>query len=255
MTYDVILKEPGRAKLGVVKVVKDWTYLGLKEAKDLVDAASIEFPSIIKSNLTKNEALLIKRELEDAGATVEILYHTIDDTTYDVILRNVGAQKLGVVKTIIDLNGSGLKEAKDLADSIDPRANKIAVIRRTQHLAEAEAVKTALENAGAEVEIINNTTLETLHLTTGILASTFASTTTFTVVNTGSIIQYNTISSQGLIGITGEPGIMGVAGEKPFRINYRSKDGEDKTEVIQATSLEEAKSKITDLEKVNYHIG
>ena len=67
-TFDVILKEAGGAKLGVVKLVKDLTGLGLKEAKDLVDAA----PKEVKTGVDKAEAESLKKALEEAGATVEI---------------------------------------------------------------------------------------------------------------------------------------------------------------------------------------
>ena len=67
-SFDVILKEAGGAKLGVVKLVKDLTGLGLKEAKDLVDAA----PKEVKTGVDKAEAESLKKALEEAGATVEI---------------------------------------------------------------------------------------------------------------------------------------------------------------------------------------
>ena len=67
-TFDVILVEAGAAKLGVVKIVKDLTGLGLKEAKDLVDGA----PKPIKEGVSKEEAESVKKQLEAAGAKVEI---------------------------------------------------------------------------------------------------------------------------------------------------------------------------------------
>jgi large subunit ribosomal protein L7/L12 len=66
--FDVILKEAGGAKLAVVKLVKDLTGLGLKEAKDLVDGA----PKEVKKGITKEEAESIKKQLTDAGAVVEV---------------------------------------------------------------------------------------------------------------------------------------------------------------------------------------
>jgi large subunit ribosomal protein L7/L12 len=67
-TFDVILKDAGAGKLGVVKVVKDLTGLGLKEAKDLVDGA----PKPVKEGISKEEAEAIKKALEEAGAKVEV---------------------------------------------------------------------------------------------------------------------------------------------------------------------------------------
>ena len=66
--FDVILKEAGGAKLAVVKLVKDLTGLGLKEAKDLVDQA----PKEVKIGVTKEEAESLKKQLEEAGAVVEV---------------------------------------------------------------------------------------------------------------------------------------------------------------------------------------
>jgi len=67
-TFDVILKFGGQAKLGVVKIVKEITGLGLKEAKDLVDNA----PKPVKEGISKEEAESIKKQLEEAGAEVEL---------------------------------------------------------------------------------------------------------------------------------------------------------------------------------------
>jgi large subunit ribosomal protein L7/L12 len=67
-TFDVILKSAGQAKLAVVKLVKELTSLGLKEAKELVDAA----PKAIKEGVTKDEADALFAQLKEAGAEVEI---------------------------------------------------------------------------------------------------------------------------------------------------------------------------------------
>ena len=67
-SFDVILKAAGGAKLAVVKLVKDLTGLGLKEAKELVDGA----PKALKEGVTKDEADTLKKQLEEAGAEVEV---------------------------------------------------------------------------------------------------------------------------------------------------------------------------------------
>lgn len=67
-SFDVVLKSAGAAKLQVVKVVKELGGLGLKEAKDLVDAA----PATIKEGVSKEEAESLKSQLEEAGAEVEV---------------------------------------------------------------------------------------------------------------------------------------------------------------------------------------
>ena len=66
--FDVIIKSAGGNKLQVVKVVKDITSLGLKEAKELVDGA----PKAVKEKVSKSEADDIKKQLEEAGAEVEV---------------------------------------------------------------------------------------------------------------------------------------------------------------------------------------
>jgi large subunit ribosomal protein L7/L12 len=67
-SFDVILKHAGQSKLAVVKLVKELTSLGLKEAKELVDAA----PKAIKEGVSKDEADALKSQLEEAGAEVEV---------------------------------------------------------------------------------------------------------------------------------------------------------------------------------------
>lgn len=66
--FDVILKAPGGSKLAVVKLVKELTGSGLKDAKELVDNA----PSPIKEGVAKDEAEAVKKQLEEAGAEVEL---------------------------------------------------------------------------------------------------------------------------------------------------------------------------------------
>jgi large subunit ribosomal protein L7/L12 len=66
--FDVILKAAGSSKLAVVKLVKELTGLGLKEAKDMVDGA----PTTIKEGVSKDEAEGLKTSLEEAGAEVEV---------------------------------------------------------------------------------------------------------------------------------------------------------------------------------------
>ncbi len=66
--FDVILKSAGGAKLAIVKLVKELTGIGLKEAKELVDKA----PCALKEKITKEEANALKSQLEEAGAEVEL---------------------------------------------------------------------------------------------------------------------------------------------------------------------------------------
>jgi large subunit ribosomal protein L7/L12 len=66
--FDVVMTSFGANKVGVIKVIRTLTGLGLKEAKDLVEGA----PSTVKEGVSKDEAAAIKKELEEAGASVEV---------------------------------------------------------------------------------------------------------------------------------------------------------------------------------------
>jgi large subunit ribosomal protein L7/L12 len=66
--FDVVLTNAGQSKIAVIKVIRAATGLGLKEAKDLADAA----PKPVKEGIARDEADALKKELEDAGATVEV---------------------------------------------------------------------------------------------------------------------------------------------------------------------------------------
>jgi len=66
--FDVVLKEAGAKKIQVIKVVRELTGLGLKEAKDLVDGA----PQTVKAGINKDEAAAVKAKLEEQGAVVEV---------------------------------------------------------------------------------------------------------------------------------------------------------------------------------------
>ncbi len=66
--FDVVLKESGAKKIQVIKVVRELTGLGLKEAKDLVDGA----PQTVKAGVSKDEAATVKAKLEEQGAVVEV---------------------------------------------------------------------------------------------------------------------------------------------------------------------------------------
>lgn len=67
-SFDVVLKSAGASKLAVVKLVKELTGLGLKEAKEMVDGA----PSVVKEGIAKADAEGLKKQLEEAGAEVEL---------------------------------------------------------------------------------------------------------------------------------------------------------------------------------------
>ena len=67
-SFDVVLKDGGANKISVIKVIKEALGLGLKEAKDLVDAA----PSAIKAGMKKEDAEALKKQIEEAGGSIEL---------------------------------------------------------------------------------------------------------------------------------------------------------------------------------------
>ncbi len=69
--FDVVLKNPGASKIAVIKIIKEITGKGLKEAKDIADASEKE-PQVLKTGIKKEEAEELKKKLEEAGATIEL---------------------------------------------------------------------------------------------------------------------------------------------------------------------------------------
>lgn len=145
-TFDVILGNPGAAKLQVVKAVKEILGLGLKEAKELVDGA----PSVIGDGVSFATASALKSYLEDVGGLVDIKPHSsrrsvASVATYSVVLSVVGAEVLMAVKVVKEACGLGLKEAKDLVDKAP------SVLREGISYLEAQLMKNAFETCDSEV--------------------------------------------------------------------------------------------------------
>ena len=110
-TFDVILKEAGGAKLAVVKLVKDLTGLGLKEAKDLVDGA----PKELKTGVTKDEAEALKKQLEEALKIFKA-NPTVSGGAYKAILA---ADIKNIETQIADLNKEIETYTKQLATLLE----------------------------------------------------------------------------------------------------------------------------------------
>ena len=118
--FTVILASGGANKIGVIKAIRELTNLGLKEAKDLVEAA----PKAVKEAVSKDDAAKFKTQLEAAGAN-----------------------KINVIKEIRAITGLGLKEAKDLVEGA-PKPVKEGIGKD-----EVAKIKKMLEDAGASVEV------------------------------------------------------------------------------------------------------
>jgi len=134
----VALVRVGENRLEVIKVVRQLTNLGLKEAKDLVDGA----PSVILHSVGEAEARAATIKLEDAGARVEVW-----EARFNVVLVEVGGKKIQVIKVVRQLTNLGLKEAKDLVDGAP------SIILHDVGKAEADDAKDKIEDEGATVEI------------------------------------------------------------------------------------------------------
>lgn len=161
---------------------------------------------------------------------------------YDVILVEAGKSKLGVVKTLKDLSGLGLKEAKDLVD------NPGSILFNGVDDDQAIAYQEAMGEAGAVTEIVEHKKgSDDFHKSIAVSLESgpvYASSTqvTFKVLDNGSIAT------------TSELFFTDTSG-KSFRINYKTKSGETKFEEVIASNLNEAISKLPDLAHVNYHMG
>ena len=158
--FSLILKDTGKNKLAVCKLTKEYCRLFLKEAKVLIDSA----PVVLKSGLSEYDANIDRATFEEEGATMEIVpimgstlgfysqYPNAsigsDKTEFSVRLKSTGLAKLAVLKEVKDILQIGLKEAKDIIDSLP------TVLIETTSLTEAIKIKDALVSLGAEAELI-----------------------------------------------------------------------------------------------------
>jgi large subunit ribosomal protein L7/L12 len=154
-SFDVVLTATGSSKIQVIKVVRELTGLGLKDAKDLVEAA----PKVVRSGLSRADAQSAQKKLEAAGASVELRSAAAPAATtrppapapegasFDVVLTAVGSSKIQVIKVVRELTGLGLKDAKDLVEAA-PKVVRSGVPR-----ADAQSAQKKLEAAGAGVEL------------------------------------------------------------------------------------------------------
>ena len=145
---DVVLDSAGDKKIQVIKVIRELTSLGLKEAKDLVDAPS----GVVLRAVSADTAAKAETALRRAGATVTVrppLRTSQRDASavLDVVLDSAGDKKIQVIKVIRELTSLGLKEAKDLVDK-PPRPVLEAVSPEI-----AARAETALRRAGATVTL------------------------------------------------------------------------------------------------------
>lgn len=123
--WSVTLTELGEQKISVIKIVREHTGLGLKDAKDLVEAPK---PKLIKEGLLKADAEALVAQLAAVGAKAEAQQAGARkpargprvvraDAVFEVRLEETGPNKISVIKVVRELTGLGLKEAKTVVES------------------------------------------------------------------------------------------------------------------------------------------
>ncbi len=147
-SYSVYVSARGTSPLSLIKVVREMTGFGLKEAKDMVDS----FPAYFAKDVSYDQAEIIKKNLTSAGATVEIRgsYMAAAPTggSYSVYLSNCGASKLMVIKVVREATGYGLKDAKEFVERLP------ACVKSDITYEEAARLKQQFDDVGATAQII-----------------------------------------------------------------------------------------------------
>lgn len=153
-TFSVELTVTGPNKISVIKVVREVTGLGLKEAKDLVEAA----PKVVKSQLEQAAAEEIAVKLRAAGATAVVASGAaapaprtaaapVEGGLSTVTLTACGPKKIDMIKIVREVTGLGLKESKDLVEKTP------SVVKKGMTPADAEALANRLQFAGGTAKV------------------------------------------------------------------------------------------------------
>jgi ribosomal protein L7/L12 len=149
--FTVVIQDAGKRKIQVITVIREFTMLGPKEAKDLVDTA----PQPMLHKVDRETANRARAALEEAGARVRIAHASqafVSSTPavqaeFDVVIQRAGNDKIQVIKAVRQFTALGLRESKDLVDNA-PKPILRRVGKET-----ADKAKAALERAGATVTI------------------------------------------------------------------------------------------------------
>jgi ribosomal protein L7/L12 len=151
--FGVVLRHFGVHKINVIKLIREATGLGLKEAKDLSESTD----ALIKQGMSEDEAHALARALTAVGASVEVRGQARAMVTatatsgsggeFGVKLKQCGPNKISVIKAIREVTGLGLKDAKDLSESTD------VWIKQDMSADEARALERTLVSLGASVEV------------------------------------------------------------------------------------------------------
>ena len=150
----VMLTDTGEQKINVIKIVREYTSLGLKDAKDLVEAPK---PKLIRDGLTRADAEALVAALAAKGARAEVRSkgeHPVPQArkgaagSFDVKLESFGQSKIRVIKIVRDRTGLGLAETKRLVESAP------VVVSAGQSKPLAESLLADLLAAGAKASLI-----------------------------------------------------------------------------------------------------
>lgn len=163
-TYSVMLTDAGQQKIQVIKIIREYTSLGLKDAKDLVEAPK---PVLIRDGLSLTEADALVAALKEKGATAEVQQggarvapqppkpaprgDPVDgphaEGTFDVKLENYGEAKILVIKIVRDATGLGLADTKKLVESAP------VVVKKGLNRATAETMVKDIAAAGGKASL------------------------------------------------------------------------------------------------------
>ena len=147
-SYSVYVFSRGTSPLSLIKVVREMTGFGLKEAKDMVDS----FPAYFAKDVSYDQAEIIKKNLTSAGATVEIRGSSMAAAptggSYSVNLYDFGTSKLMAVKIVREATGYGLKDAKEFVERLP------AFVKSDITYEEAARLKQQFDDIGATAQII-----------------------------------------------------------------------------------------------------
>ena len=161
VVVDVVLVDAGNRKIQVIKDVRELTQLGLKEAKDLVEAAARPGGSVVARGLPPDVAARWVEVIGRGGGAAEVRggqgapaaalppAAAGAGTRYDLVLVDVGPKLINVIKAVREGTGLGLKEAKDLVEAARVRPQ---VIASDLDLPAVERWARSLNSAGASVE-------------------------------------------------------------------------------------------------------
>lgn len=151
-SYNIFLESVGPNKLSVVKLVKDYFRIGLKEAKDLVDKQI----GLIGKDFAKNEAIAFQKEISLAGGEIHLIESSntpeFRNKTYSVYMLSIGPSKLSVVKGVKDLFNVGLSDAKNIVDNCSPKKP----LKDNLDKSDAENIYLHLKLYGADLQIVEH---------------------------------------------------------------------------------------------------